>query len=455
MNLKYFLKKNIGIKDGYLIAILLVLMIGIGGYFSYAVFTASSEGKGALNMVAGDLYSYIRSDDLNEEKQITVGAGEAVWLSLDLVNLNSIDAKFNLYYSLSEESDKLDVKYLKSGDEAPTDKGYNLSKSVGEGHSKTIKIRIVNNEKKPITITFGSDVGLPTAELAFPSDKQVINKLTTNENLIVAYTYNQERDAAGNNSENFCVTGEEDGCQISNCYQNDNCPLGTIVKYRVNDNDFRYFHVMKDKGEELTMQQRENTLYYIPWNDSGNIRVGPLSSLIQLENETGSWKYVNNQNYTPGETVFGQDNAFNGCKIIDSSDNSSTIVSCTENVYDPTTIERVNVKARMITVQEANEFGCPWGSSSQSNRCPIWMINYLDMAKVYGGGTVNDYHPYTLPSGYTVSNQGYMTMNVNPERESYWYIRYSGVVMDIYFDNVGSSHLNFSGMRAVINVNKK
>lgn len=43
-----------------------------------------------------------------------------------------------------------------------------------------------------------------TADLNFPSNKSVINKLTTNENIMVAYTYNQIKEDG-----TFYVTGEE------------------------------------------------------------------------------------------------------------------------------------------------------------------------------------------------------------------------------------------------------
>lgn len=62
---------------------------------------------------------------------------------------------------------------------------------------------------------------------------------------------------------------------------------------------------MKDAREDLTMQQRKNTLYYVPWSTSERSSIELLSSLIQLETETNSGKYDNNQTYKMGETIFG------------------------------------------------------------------------------------------------------------------------------------------------------
>ena len=85
MNLKYLLKKTINIKTSYLIAIIVAVLLIMGGYFSYAVFTVSNESKGALNIVTGNLYSFIESVDLNKDKSITVEAGNSKIISFGLL----------------------------------------------------------------------------------------------------------------------------------------------------------------------------------------------------------------------------------------------------------------------------------------------------------------------------------------------------------------------------------
>ena len=61
MKLKYFLKEKLNLSNGYIVAIaVLILIVVIGG--SYALFTTSSESKGALNIVIGDLKTLMESD---------------------------------------------------------------------------------------------------------------------------------------------------------------------------------------------------------------------------------------------------------------------------------------------------------------------------------------------------------------------------------------------------------
>ena len=95
---KDWLKRFVTIKHAYLL-LLVVISIGICGvYFSYALFSVSVEKKGALNIVTGNLYTYLTSDALNSSNRITVAGSTTTTFDIVLENNNSVDAKFNLYY---------------------------------------------------------------------------------------------------------------------------------------------------------------------------------------------------------------------------------------------------------------------------------------------------------------------------------------------------------------------
>ncbi len=244
-------------------------------------------------------------------------------------------------------------------------------------------------------------------------------------NFVEAYTYNQTSGAS-----NYCVTGKEETCQKTMCYKNkteNSCPVGTIIRYRVNDTDIVNFHVMRDNGSKITMQSQRNTINETSWISKedyiaaggtnaeygtfGNNKKGPLTVLTSLENATSGWSNVNNQIYTLGTNT--------GC---------SAYNSCTKNTY---TLGSRTAKARLITLQEAASFGC--NNSSQS--CPIWMYNYLNNS-TNNGGTENDSSAsvYWSSSAYsTYSNYA-------------WYIMVGRLGNDfVYMEN---------GARAVVEVTK-
>lgn len=255
------------------------------------------------------------------------------------------------------------------------------------------------------------------------------------ENIVSAYTYNSTT----------CVTGEENTCVKTDCYKSTtagSCKAGDIIKYKVNDTDIVTFHVMYDNGTTLTMQSQKNIVYSTPWiskleyaaentdgtscNYSSCADEGPLTILTTLEAATAGWTNVNDQTYTLGTTTF-KTNAFTGCDAI----------SCTSNFY---TLPSRTAKARLISLQEAVDFGCVGSEKS----CPIWMYNFLAKSTDYGG-TVND----TSTSVSGSDNYGYWTSSVYSSATHYsWYIYYGGR------QALGNTYGSIIGARAVVVVSK-
>ena len=239
-------------------------------------------------------------------------------------------------------------------------------------------------------------------------------------NIKVAYTYNPTS----------CITGEESTCVQTSCYENKtsgSCPTGTIIKYAVNDSTTKYFHVLHDDGDTMTLQQRENTVYNTAWYSSLDNSKGPLTILPELESATSGWTNVNNQTYTMGTTNFNNTNSYTGC----------TKSGCTINTY---TLGQRTAKARMITMQEAIALGC----TSTNKSCPNFMNNYLYNSTSYGGTVVDD----TTANGAS-HNSGYWTMSADSSYANYaWDVNYYGGVYSL-----NTTYTSF-GARAVVVVSK-
>ena len=271
---------------------------------------------------------------------------------------------------------------------------------------------------------------------------KAIEDASINQNIISAYIYNQDSTAA-----NYCVTGDEETCEETTCYESkeaNNCASGTIVTYKVNENDKVRFHVMYDNGNTLTMQSQRNAIYNIPWIDAADYAEantdatscastscndeGPITILEALESTTAGWSNVNNQTYIIGTTTF-KTNAYTGC---------SSYSSCAVNTY---TLPERTTKARMITVQEAADLGC----TSNYGSCPIWMYNYLSNSTSYGG-TIND----TTTANGASGNYGYWTMNANSSlADDAWHVYCYG--------RLGYNIMTYStvnGVRLVVEINK-
>lgn len=170
-----------------------------------------------------------------------------------------------------------------------------------------------------------------------------------------AYKYDQDHEST------LCITGNEKTCVETDCYSpGKTCSSGDIVDYMVNGLERVRFHVLFDNGTVMTMQSQTNTVFNTAWNSQGSNSSGPTTILAALNAATYNWNNVNDVIYTAGSTVF-KTNAYTGCST----------TGCTINKY---TSQPSTIKARLITVQEANVLGCNGTKTS----CPNWMYTDLD-----------------------------------------------------------------------------
>ena len=307
---------------------------------------------------------------------------------------------------------------------------------VTAGESKTYNLYLWLDESVDATETMNKSF---EAKVLITS--KAVEDASINQNIISAYTYNQDSTAA-----NYCVTGDETTCVKTTCYKDStsgSCPSGTIISYKVNESDVVRFHVMYDNGDIITMQTQKNTVYNVPWINADDYAAantdgtscgyascndeGPITILNVLEGATSGWSNVNQQTYMMGTTAF-KNNAYTGC---------SSYSSCETNTY---TLDERTAKARMITTQESADLGCTATNSS----CPIWMYNYLYNSTSYGG-TIDD----TTTENGASYNYGYWTMSAYS----------TAVYFARYVYSYGSLNGNYTsginlGARAVVEINK-
>ena len=162
----------------YMIVMIIITLLVVGGYFSYAMFTVTKEKSNAISIVTGNL-TYKLEVDGTEGNKLTVGAGETKEFTVTLSNPNNRIARFNFYY-IGDLIEGTDTGYIETDgyNVVPSSTGVNLERE-GTSSSNTYLIRVNNITDDEITITLGVRVGLDYNDLELPSEGHIFRKLIT------------------------------------------------------------------------------------------------------------------------------------------------------------------------------------------------------------------------------------------------------------------------------------
>ena len=163
----------------YMIVMIIITLLILGGYFSYAMFTVSKEKSNAVSIVTGNL-TYRLEVEENETNTLTVPANSRQDFIVTLSNPNNRIARFNFYY-LGDLADGVDIGYIeKEGvNTPPSSTGINLEKVDSTGSSNTYIVRVANTTRSEISIELGVSVGLDYNDLELPSNGHLLRKITS------------------------------------------------------------------------------------------------------------------------------------------------------------------------------------------------------------------------------------------------------------------------------------
>ncbi len=162
----------------YMIVMIIITLLILGGYFSYAMFTVSKEKSNAISIVTGNL-TYKLEVDGEEGNILTVPSNTVKDFTITLSNPNNRTARFNFYYVGSLASNTKVGYIVEDGTNTfPDEKGINLEKEGTVGSSNTYIIRVINNSGSSVTVNLGVSVGLDYNDLSLPDNGHLFEEIT-------------------------------------------------------------------------------------------------------------------------------------------------------------------------------------------------------------------------------------------------------------------------------------
>jgi len=209
------------------------LMILFGGILlgkSYAIFETDTISKSAVTIKVGTINPILGLD-------LYVEAKEADTFVVTIENQEDASGKFLLYYKETLSSGVIFGYLEEEGMDVPLKDGVVLAK----GEKQTYSLYVNNQSSAGVSIDLEAMGGLSTQPLSLSIGGNYIEKaektiVYPNKFMSNVYQYDQVT-----GSSTFCVIREESTCvqiEAPKTYE-----VGTIIKYKVNDAEEKYFNV--------------------------------------------------------------------------------------------------------------------------------------------------------------------------------------------------------------------
>lgn len=394
------IKEKLWESKELIIAIFLVLLLLITGSYAWYKYNLSSD---QVHIIKSGNLKLVLDDSMSEGIMISNAIPvsdrkglETKVYTFTLENLGSVDTDYTLYFddlALGEQEKRMRDDYVKyslvKNDGSPTTA---LLSTIGENPNRILETGTIAGKTKnryTLQVWINKDAKNDVMGTIFYGKIRIVAESkggsqtpTINEHIEKVVSYDPTN----------CTTGEEAACVETTCHESKaagSCPPGTIIKYAVNDETSKYFYVLHDDGETLTLQQSENTVSQVKWAFGNDNTQGPGMALLALESTVTNWSNVNRLHYKLGETVF-LTNPYNSC---------DTNRNCSTNSYP--VMER-DAYARMITVQEATALGCTISAQS----CPKYLYNGLGGGSGYWTSSARSDYAY---ASYVLNSSGALT----------------------------------------------
>ena len=199
---------NVSFSKIYVIVVILISVLMLGGYFSYAMFTVTKERSNAISIVTGNL-TYKLEVDGEETNTLTVEANTVKDFTITLNNPNNRIARFNFYY-IGDLPTNTKVGYIVEDgtNTLPDEKGINLEKVDTTGSSNTYKIRVINNSGSSITVNLGVSVGLDYNDLSLPENGHLFEEIISTGEVGTVVLSNISKDNTYDDGVDTFTTGQ-------------------------------------------------------------------------------------------------------------------------------------------------------------------------------------------------------------------------------------------------------
>ena len=203
------LKERIPLKYIYVLSACIAILLSVGLYYTYAMFTANVSSGNVVNMDTTITYKF----DINGTQNIHVGKSSVASFNVLVTNTTSGSIYYEIYYDTSNDLTNVIIGEVVE-DKNTTTTALNTSGNIDKDNRKTIPLVIANNSNNDIDITIGVVTGYVGNTINYGSNNYPNGTKITNTYNLSDITNSCE---GGTNAGDNCIVKLENGIKTTYC----------------------------------------------------------------------------------------------------------------------------------------------------------------------------------------------------------------------------------------------
>ena len=148
------LKERIPLKYIYVLSACIAILLSVGLYYTYAMFTANVSSGNVVNMDTTITYKF----DINGTQNIHIGKNSVASFNVLVTNTTSGSIYYEIYYDTSNDLTDVIIGEVVE-DKNTTTTALNTSGNIDKDNRKTIPLVIANNSNNDIDVVIGVVTG--------------------------------------------------------------------------------------------------------------------------------------------------------------------------------------------------------------------------------------------------------------------------------------------------------
>ena len=203
------LKERIPLKYLYVLSTIIAILLSVGLYYTYAMFTANVSSGNVVNMDTTLNYTF----DVSGTQNFHVGKNSIASFYATINNTSNGSIYYEIYYSSSNDLTNVIIGEVVE-DKNTTTTALNTSGNIDKDNRKTIPLVIANNSNNDIDITIGVVTGYVGNTITYGTNNYPNGTKITN-------TYNKSDITnsceGGTNAGDNCIVKLENGIKTTYC----------------------------------------------------------------------------------------------------------------------------------------------------------------------------------------------------------------------------------------------